>query len=665
MIRLKESFGAGQGDGAGRVCWRRPGLGLAAFSALFGALATALSYYIYGGVNHPEQLALIFRELDSSYLVNDFFLNSGSGFGPRFYYTRLLAAAGAVIPLPLLFFILYLSVQIGVAAVTAFAARDLTGSTVAGLLAAVLVVSLTPFHLADYPARVNEPALLLPHFLVTPLFLLALWKGIRGEPVGAAVFSFPAILIHPVVGVEIAFLAMAAVPARRLFHHSRNPEDWLKWMGTRDWGIALVILGLTLILFWFIPMAYTADALRLTDGEFVQIYSHFRNPHHTLPSSWPVVDFLLAAFFLGAALIALAEFRNAAKAGQDRRDKAVAITAIFLVVLAGMLGSWLFIEVIPQRWAATASFFRMAVYVTWLGWIVIAGQLVDQLAQRQWGWTLLGLVSAVAAPALFLYQAIRFAAGRWEGGRMVRSRPGFALPVLVVVAAAAGSLLLIAGVRPELDTHHFPLNLVGLALALSVALFPRRLPVALAGLGCVLLLTITVLAMERYAALPEIPLVSRYVRAVQPALTLEDYKQRSQDAPAMRLAEVARRETDPDAVFLIPWRGSWINWRLFAERAPVLDWKGYSFRDAGLKEWHERYLAIYDRERGVGYPFAVSAAELLALQRKYAFDYAVLPVDSPLPFPTLAVAGAWKLVRVSPEPGQEPAAGPSFPGVLK
>lgn len=636
----------------GRVCLRRPALGLAVFSALFGSLATALSYYIYGGVNHPEQLALIFRELDSAYLVNDFFLNSGFGFGPRFYYTRLLAAAGAVIPLPLLFFVLYLAVQIGVAAVTAFAARDLTGSTVAGLLAAVLAASLTPFHLADYPARVNESAMLTPHFLATPLFLLALWQGIRGKPVSVAVFSVPAILIHPVVGAEIAFLAMAAVAARRLFANSRHSGGGLKGMLARDWGLALAIPGLTLILFWIIPMVYTAEAPRLTDGEFVQIYSHFRNPHHTLPSSWPVSDFLLAGFFLGAALIALAEFRSAAGNGQSQRAKATAVTAILLAVLAGMLSSWLFIEVIPNRWAATASLFRMAVYVTWLGWIVIAGQLAGQLARRQGGWTLLGLVSAVAAPALFLYQAIRFIAERREGGGMLRSRTGFALAALTVVAAVAGSLLLIAGVRPELDTHHLLLNLVGLALALSVALLPRLLPVALAGLGGVLLLTITVLALERYDALPEIPLVSRYVRNVQPALTLEDYKQRFQDAPAAQLAAAARRETDRDEVFLIPWRGSWINWRLFAERAPVLDWKGYSFRDAGLKEWYERYLAIYDREQGIGYPFGVSAAELRALQRKYPFDYAVLPVDSALPFPALATAGEWKLVKVSPEPGR-------------
>lgn len=661
MIRLKESFGAGQGDGAGKVCLRRPWLGLAAFSALFGALATALGYYVYGGVNHPEQLALIFRELDSAYLVNDFFLNSGSGFGPRFYYTRLLAAAGAVIPLPLLFFVLYLSVQISVAAVTAFAARDLTGSTLAGLLAAVLVASLTPFHLA-YPARVSEPAL-LPQFLAAPLLLLTLWKGIRGEPVGAAVFSLPAILLHPAVGVEIAALAMTAVAARRLSFRCCALEAWIKGLLRRDLGLALAILGLTVILFWIIPLAYTADALRLTNQEFVHIFSYVRIPHHTLPSSWPASDFLLVGFFLGAAFIALAEFHKAANGGQGQRDKAIAITAIFLVVPAGMLGSWFFIEVIPQRWAATATFFRMAVYVAWLGWIVIAGQLAGQLARRQWGWTLLGLVSAVAAPALFLYQAIRFVAERREGGRMLRSRRGFALAALPVIAATAGSLLLIAGVRPELDTHHFPLNLVGLALVLTVALFPRRLPVALVGLGCVLLLTITVLAMERYAALPEIPLVSRYVRAVQPALTLEDYKQRFQDEPATQLAAVARRETDPDAVFLIPWRGSWINWRLFAERALVLGWKAHSFRDAGLKEWHKRYLAIYDRERGVGYPFAVSAAELLALQREYAFDYAVLPIDSDSPFPTLAAAGAWKLVWVSPEPGREPAANP--PGVLK
>ena len=648
MIHLKESFAAGHGDGSGTICFRRPVLGLAVFAALFGALATALSYYVYGGVNHPEQLALIFREMDSAYLVNDFFVNSGSGFGPRFYYTKALAAAGAVIPLPLLFFVLYLLVQIAVTAVTAFAARDLTGSTLAGLLAAVLVGSLTPFHLADYPARVIEPAL-LPHFLVTPLFLLALWKGIRGEPVGAAVFSLPAILIHPVVGVEIAFLAMAAVVARRLFPQARLAGGWRQGMLRWDLGLALAILGLTLILFWIIPLAYTADALRLTDREFVQIYSYVRIPHHTLPSSWPRIDFFLAGFFLGAALMALAAFRNASPAGPRQRDQATAMAAIFLVVVVGMLGSWFFVEAIPNRWAATAAFFRMAVYVTWLGWIVIAGQLAGLLAQRQGPWTLLGLVSALAAPALFLYQSIRLAAGWREGRQWMRSSPGLALAALLVVAALFGSLLFIVTVRPELDTYHFPLTLVGLALALSVAWRPRLLPAALAGLGGVLLLTITVLAMERYAALPEIPLVSRYVRTVQPALTLEDYKQRFREAPATQLAAVARRETDRDAVFLIPWRGNWLNWRLFAERAPVLGWKAYPFRDAGLKEWYERYLAIYDREQGVGYPFAVSAAELLMLQRKYPFDYAVLPVDSDLPFPTLATAGGWKLVRVSPE----------------
>ena len=664
MIRPKESLCADTGNGPDKVCFRHPGLGLVVFAVLFGLLSAALGGYLYGGVNHPEQLALIFREMDAGYLVNDFFVNSASGFGPRFYYTKLMAAAGSVLPLPLLFFTLYLLVHIGVAAVTAFAARDLTGSTVAGLLAVVLAASLTPFHLA-YPARVSEPAL-LPQFLAAPLLLLTLWKGVRGEPVGAALASLPAILLHPAVGVGVAALSMTAVAARRLFPDYRTPRGRTKGLLTPDWGLALAILGLTAILFWIIPLAYTADALRLTNQEFVHILSYVRIPHHTVPSSWPVSDFFLAGFFLGAAFIALYEFRNTDKAGQGQRDKAVAITAIFLAVPAGMLGSWFFVEVIPNRWAATATFFRMAIYVTWLGWIVIAGQLAAQLTRRQWQWTLLGLVSAVATPALFAYQVIRFAAGRRDGGRLLHSRPLFAAAALTVVITAAITLTLMDGARPELDTHHLPLNLVGLAVVLSVVRFPRLLPAALAGLGCFLLLTVTVLAMERYAALPEIPLVSRYVRNAQPALTLEDYRQRFKDAPSTQLAAVARRETHPNAVFLIPWRGNWLNWRLFSERVPVLGWKAHPFRDAGLQEWHQRYLAIYDREQGVGYPYAVTEAGLLALQSKYYFDYAVLPVDSPLPFLALATAGGWKLVRVSPELGQDAETGsPPTPGMLK
>ena len=100
-------------------------------------------------------------------------------------------------------------------------------------------------------------------------------------------------------------------------------------------------------------------------------------------------------------------------------------------------------------------------------------------------------------------------------------------------------------------------------------------------------------------------------------------------------------------MFLVP--RDWGIWRLFAERAVVVD-NVFPFHDEHMKEWYDRYLAIYDTEQGAGYPSGyprdVTESELRELQGRYGFHYAVLPAGSNLPFRTVAVAGDWKLVRV-------------------
>lgn len=61
---------------------------LAIFSILIGLLSATLSGYLYGGRNLAVHLPEIFRALHPSYLAHDFWLNSASQFGPRFYYTQ-------------------------------------------------------------------------------------------------------------------------------------------------------------------------------------------------------------------------------------------------------------------------------------------------------------------------------------------------------------------------------------------------------------------------------------------------------------------------------------------------------------------------------------------------------------------------------------------------
>ena len=184
------------------------------FAVLIGLLSVALSGYFFGQSDHTEQLPQVFRAIDPGYLTNDFFVNSASEFGPRFYFVRFIALVAAIAPVPAIYAALFVLTNVAVAAITAFAARDLTGSTIGGMVPATLAVSLTHFYLGNGVGLTLH--IFIPQTIALPLSLFAIWRGARGEPVRAAVASLPAILMHPTQGVEMAAIALAAAVARHV-----------------------------------------------------------------------------------------------------------------------------------------------------------------------------------------------------------------------------------------------------------------------------------------------------------------------------------------------------------------------------------------------------------------------------------------------------------------
>ena len=613
---------------------------LASFSVLYGLIAAVLSGYHYGLSNHAEQLPIIFRFIDPGYLANDFFVNTASEFGPRFYYSHALAVIAVHVPLPAAAAVLWVTAFVAVAVITAFTARDLSGSVLGGMIAVVLVTLPAPFALGNR-ASVFDP-LLVPSFLAMPFALFAVWKGVRGQPVHAAIASIPAVLFHPVMGIEIVGLALAAAGANRVFLMAVRREYGL----SKLWSLApaILIAGLTSLL-WIVPAISTRSSFFLETDAFVHIYAYFRHPHHLVPSTWDTWRWALGAAFTVVVVTALIDtFRTDAVRAQGRAEhlaNGFAITTIFVVIAAALLVGYIFVEIFPTRIAVTAQTFRMTSVVAWLGWILIAGLVAELLVQRAWRWAALFVTSAVIVPTLFVYKGVTFFASRLKGGSLMRSTMFFkGVTLLIVVTVATASV--VAG-RPTISV--FLLTALGFVVILMIAVNRRLATASLAILGGVLVLAVTSLVLERYDILPSnIAKVSLYL-AQQPILTLDEamdtwYRQDHN----VDLATVAKDTTDTEAVFLVPWE--WAAWRLLAERAIVVDRKAFPFRDGGMREWYERYLAIYDE--GAGYPDYVTESELLDLQRRYGFHYAALPVGADMPsFPVLASSGDWKLVHVA------------------
>ena len=309
------------------------------FAILFGLITAVLSGYRYGLWDHAEQLPVIFRIMDPGYLGNDFFVNVASEFGPRFYYSHALAFVAAYIPLPIPIGILWLSCLVAVVVITAHAARDLGGSMLGGMLAAVLVTLPEPFYLGSR-AGVLSDSLLTPGTLATPFALFALWRGIQGQPISAAIVSIPAILIQPVLGLEMGSLALAAAGGRRvILPRLRGEYDP---SNLRSLALGILIVGLTSLL-WVIP-TISMGASSLKTDEFVQIYAHFRHPHHLIPSTWDMTQWVLGALFAATVVIALVESFQRKTSHNTKGPKHSAgyfAVATILVVIAAAPGSWL------------------------------------------------------------------------------------------------------------------------------------------------------------------------------------------------------------------------------------------------------------------------------------------------------------------------------------
>ena len=324
---------------------------------------------------------------------------------------------------------------------------------------------------------------------------------------------------------------------------------------------------------------------------------------------------------------------------REHRGIGLAVTTTFAGILVALLAGYVFIEIVPSRLAVAAHFFKLVQVAAWLGWIVIAGLIGRLLIARAWHWAALFVASAVSIPTLLVYKGITFPASKLDGGSTMKSKVFFAGVGLLVLSTMALTQVGIG--QPTI--RDLALIALGLPPILLIATNIRLAPVAMGVLAGGLVAVSTSFVLDRHDVFPKnIPVVSSFVARHQPILTLNDALERGK-AEDQVLTIAARDTTDPDAVFLIPF--DWYQWRVFANRAVVVDRKSFPFQERAMEEWYERYLDIY--EEGAGYPYDVTESELLELKQKYGFHYAVVPIGASMSFPVTATSEHWKIVQVA------------------
>lgn len=306
-----------------------------------------LSHYTYGRFNQADHLLLVNRLLDPHYLSQDFFLNETLVFDPRANYAALLALMAHVIPLSTVIWALSLGTSCLTAVLTVAIAHDLFGGYGTGILSVLLmgaVGSLLPGGVLGF--YTTE---LVPRWLAQPLILLSVWASLRNQPVYVVALCGLAAIIHPQEGLVPGGIMLLALTLAKGGSRREMRAAWLVYA-----VVALAIL---------IP--YTAQP-RISNGLFIELVAHIRNPHHLLVSTFSRRSLVIMSAMVIAFLTSWLRWQPS----QPIRKKWLLWMGIGYTGL--MIIAYLFVEVIPTRLGVTLQGFRYQWLLAWFSILFIA-----------------------------------------------------------------------------------------------------------------------------------------------------------------------------------------------------------------------------------------------------------------------------------------------------
>jgi hypothetical protein len=591
---------------------RRLSIGyLALFSLLVGGVASLWGYSYVGG-NQVEQLPLVMRAIDPTYLANDFFVNTFGPTSPRYFFAELIAFLARVLPLPAVYLGLTILCNSLSALVTALFARDLfDGSDAAALFAALAVMSAKTFWLGYYNIVYHTP--LEPSLLVMPLLLVCIWAGLRRRPLLSLVAAGLAALFHPLMGLETGAIMLGVMAIEGYLARKTQPVRFPALLGG-----GAILAGFAAIV--LLPNRSTPT---IPPQQFIQILAFFRHPHHYVPSTWALWQYAQAAAFLAPVGFA---WRLGYKSNARLKQLTRPLLALCAMLALLCLGGYVFVELIPIRMWVTAQTFRLLYIVKWLGLVLAAGWIglaVEQslspviLAQKGPSSTDFSGVRLALLLACLVSQLSLLTAFTYEMLGEIKRTAWLRKPLAGLGFLALGGLLA-AAVKPDMQVFFLGAFFEIMALGL-LYLRPRRLGAVLnvALIGALLTPVFWGSQLRPYPSRELMP---------RPVITLNDLSSEEVD-----LANWARQYTPKNSIFLV--NPSLGEFRITAERAIVVDFTAFPFQDQAMAEWQQRMKDCYGVSKAKGFDAVpvmrdrftkITDKKLAALQTKYGFEYAVL-----------------------------------------
>jgi hypothetical protein len=588
------------------------------YSGVLSAIKIIWGGYSFGRSDLTSHLIPIFRRLDNSFLLNDFFTNHSVKFGPTYYFSMIMAFFEHYIPLEYLFLIATFFTHFIIAIVTILTCKELFNSSkIVSYFCAFIVLTIDPFSLGGggwLTTSYFKPAYFVRLFAYTSLYF-----AIKKKPIVSILFISLGSLIHPTIALETAVFSFLIILTDKVLLIYN--KDKLKFSNLLNTSYDLVFSSLILIIFttyfWISPYSVS---IQLSSSKFLEIFL-FRTYYDAVPTSFYFKGYIYASVFIILLLISYNWYKENIK---DLRIIIFSKIIIGMTFLFCFLG-FIFVEIIPSRLVASAMTFRILYIIKWFGIMLIVYSIEMSLKKHSSKEELKIIISnfifyfkssfSKKIPNFIFHGIIFF------------SLLFILLPSILPLTSHPG-LALIVSLIYLIWQYYFINNLIKLLIPLLVT---------------------TIIFVDILNPLLPLPYkIKKFYPAIGMSYDIFD-------SGGINIVEYVKKNTEDDQIFIVP--PNFGSFRLVAKRAIVVDRKCILFSDEGMLKWWERINDCYGEipknlanKNKLNLIYSnykkISDERLKSIKIKYKANYAILHNETKTDYKILYKDQLYKLIEI-------------------
>jgi len=294
--------------------------------------------YAIGISDHNEQIPIIFRVSDSSYLVNDWFVNQTEGFSPRFFFSQFINFFTKFLSIEIVYFLLFIFF-LGITILSIYLiSYILIENNLVSLLVSLAILFGPRISLGANWITSN---ILVPSTISIALILFAYY----------IYFLNKKILSFFILGIATLFQAILGLLTTGILIVYFLINDKNKKAETID-AIKYLLVYSIFGLIGLAPLFLVSS--NISNPDIFYILTYMRHPHHYCPFSFPLKDYLM--FFGMLSLFVLAIYLKYIPKNPDLHN--FCIISVLLILFLGIIGT-IFVEIIPLTIIGKLQLFRI------------------------------------------------------------------------------------------------------------------------------------------------------------------------------------------------------------------------------------------------------------------------------------------------------------------